>query len=206
MSQFKPKYITFDCYGTLTRFRMKDMAQEIFSDRITPEQMPQFIADFAAYRLDEVLGTWQPYQDVIRMAMKRTCSRWGIEYREQDLLVIYNAIPTWGPHKDVPEPLARVADDRGGAGRSGRRSGAVRPPARSGWSPPEHRHRAVRRGRSRRPARWRASGTRPRRRGCARPRPPRADPASRRREAPLLPAAVFRAPRPSRRGRGVRSL
>ncbi len=49
MSYLKPKYITFDCYGTLTNFQMKDLAREIFADRITAEQMPQFIANFAAY-------------------------------------------------------------------------------------------------------------------------------------------------------------
>ena len=39
MKPFKPKYITFDCYGTLTNFRMGPMARKIFADRIRPEQM-----------------------------------------------------------------------------------------------------------------------------------------------------------------------
>ena len=30
----RPKYISFDCYGTLTRMRMGDMAREMFADRI----------------------------------------------------------------------------------------------------------------------------------------------------------------------------
>ena len=29
---FRPKYITFDCYGTLTRMRMGDMAREMYAD------------------------------------------------------------------------------------------------------------------------------------------------------------------------------
>lgn len=111
MEPRRPKYITFDCYGTLTRFAMADMTRVMFDDRVAAEDIEAFINTFAAYRLDEVLGPWQPYQDVIRMAMKRSCKRWDIEYREQDLLNIYNAIPTWGPHKDVPEPLARVAEE-----------------------------------------------------------------------------------------------
>jgi hypothetical protein len=52
---FRPKYITFDCYGTLTRMRMGDMAREMFADRIPAERMEQFLADFTAYRLDECL-------------------------------------------------------------------------------------------------------------------------------------------------------
>ena len=62
---FRPKYITFDCYGTLTRFRMGDVAREMFADRIPAERMEQFIADFSAYRFDEVLGDWQPYETVL---------------------------------------------------------------------------------------------------------------------------------------------
>ena len=41
MTAFRPKYITFDCYGTLTRFRMSDMAREMFADRIPAAAMDQ---------------------------------------------------------------------------------------------------------------------------------------------------------------------
>jgi 2-haloacid dehalogenase len=109
MSTFKPKYITFDCYGTLIRFRMAEMALDLFADRVAPELMERLVKDFAAYRLDEVLGDWKPYSEVIRNSVQRTCRRWKIQYREADSQRIYAAVPTWGPHPDVPEPLARIA-------------------------------------------------------------------------------------------------
>lgn len=109
MSDFRPKYITFDCYGTLIHFRMGDMARELFADRVPPPQMEAFVRDFAAYRLDEVLGAWKPYAEVIRNSVQRSCRRWKIEYRDADSQRIYAAVPTWGPHPDVPEPLARIA-------------------------------------------------------------------------------------------------
>ena len=109
MTGFRPKYITFDCYGTLTRFRMGDMAREMFADRVAPDRMDQFVADFSAYRLDEVLGAWKPYVDVLKNALRRTCKRWGLDYRDDEGQMYYDAVPTWGPHADVPEPLARVA-------------------------------------------------------------------------------------------------
>ena len=111
MSAFRPKYITFDCYGTLTRFRMGEMGRELFADRISPADMEQFVADFSAYRFDEVLGAWKPYAEVIRNSVMRTCKRWKIEYRDADSETIYAAVPTWGPHADVPEPLARIAKE-----------------------------------------------------------------------------------------------
>lgn len=111
MSTFRPKYISFDCYGTLIRFRMGDVARELFPDRIAPEDMDRFVRDFSAYRLDEVLGAWKPYAEVIRNSVQRLCRRWKIEFRDQDAQALYAAVPTWGPHADVPEPLARIAKE-----------------------------------------------------------------------------------------------
>ncbi|RYB02562.1 haloacid dehalogenase type II [Lichenibacterium ramalinae] len=106
---FRPKYISFDCYGTLTRFHMGEMAESLCGDRIPAERMPRFVADFSAYRLDEILGVWKPYAEVIGNALRRTCALHGVPYREADGAAIYEAVPTWGPHPDVPAGLSRVA-------------------------------------------------------------------------------------------------
>ncbi|MFC0268903.1 haloacid dehalogenase type II [Kushneria aurantia] len=107
----RPKYITFDCYGTLTNFRMGAMAREIFADRLPePAHMEGFVQDFGAYRFDEVLGAWKPYAEVICSALERTCRRWGIEYRNNEGMRFYEAVPSWGPHPDVIEGLAKIAD------------------------------------------------------------------------------------------------
>jgi 2-haloacid dehalogenase len=108
---FRPKYITFDCYGTLTRFRISDMTRELFKDRVAAEGMDTFAADYSAYRFDEVLGAWKPYADVISDSLERTCKRWSIEFRRKEAEAIYNAVPSWGPNADVPEPLAKVAKE-----------------------------------------------------------------------------------------------
>jgi 2-haloacid dehalogenase len=110
MPELKPKYITFDCYGTLTRFRMSEMARERFADRIGPGRMEAFVEDFKAYRLDEVLGAWKPYVEVIKNAIQRTCKLWDIRYDDREAQEFYDAIPDWGPHPDVRQPLARIAE------------------------------------------------------------------------------------------------
>lgn len=109
MSTFRPKFITFDCYGTLTRFRMSDMAREMFADRIPPDRMDAFVRDFAAYRLDEILGAWKPYRDVLMNAVFRTAKLWNITATEAEAEAYYLAVPTWGPHPDVPAGLSKVA-------------------------------------------------------------------------------------------------
>ncbi len=109
MAMFRPTYITFDCYGTLTDFQMSRMTRKMFADRIDSDRMQAFLTDFSAYRFDEVLGEWKPYADVIKMALRRTCQRWHLSYDDVGAQQLYDAIPTWGPHPDVPHGLAQVA-------------------------------------------------------------------------------------------------
>lgn len=111
MPVFKPRYVTFDCYGTLTRFRMVEMATDLMADRIPAEKLAAFVVDFKCFRLDEVLGDWKPYAEVIGNALERTCKLWKVPYKPEDGRAIYEAVPTWGPHADVPAGLAKVAKE-----------------------------------------------------------------------------------------------
>ncbi|GGZ31089.1 haloacid dehalogenase type II [Asticcacaulis endophyticus] len=107
---FRPKYISFDCYGTLIYFQMAPMARKLFADRVAPEHMDAFCKDFSSYRLDEVLGDWKPYYEIVYNSVLRTANRWKVPFRESDVAEIYAAVPTWGPHPDVTAGLAKIAD------------------------------------------------------------------------------------------------
>ena len=111
MTTFRPKYITFDCYGTLTNFQMAEAAQKIYGEQLDQPRMVQFIKNFAAYRLDEILGDWKPYNEVIHNAVERTCRKNGVTFRDEDARSIYDTVPSWGPHADVPAGLAKVAKE-----------------------------------------------------------------------------------------------
>ena len=45
MPQFRPKYITFDCYGTLTNFQMAEAAQKIYGAQLDDERWRGFMAE-----------------------------------------------------------------------------------------------------------------------------------------------------------------
>lgn len=111
MAAFRPKYVTFDCYGTLTNFDMAGAARRLYGDRLDEAAMTAFIRAFAAYRLDEVLGAWKPYAEVVHNALERSCKAHGVAFRPEDAVQVYNEVPTWGPHPDVPAGLARVAQE-----------------------------------------------------------------------------------------------
>jgi 2-haloacid dehalogenase len=106
---FDPKFVTFDCYGTLIWFEIARSTREVLGPRLPREIDAAFIESFRGYRIDEVLGAWQPYRDVIAAAYRRTCARYGLEYRDADATAIYESIGTWGPHPDVPDGLAKLA-------------------------------------------------------------------------------------------------
>jgi 2-haloacid dehalogenase len=108
---FRPKFVTFDCYGTLINFEMDAAARAIYGDQLTEQQMLKFNRNFSAYRLDEVLGDWKPYLDVVSNAAERACKANGVKFEPDHGVQIYNRVPTWGPHPDVPAALARVAKE-----------------------------------------------------------------------------------------------
>jgi 2-haloacid dehalogenase len=109
MAAFRPKYITFDCYGTLIHFEMAEAARDLYGKQLDEARMQAFIADFSAFRMDEILGDWKPYNEVIHNALERACKRNGVTFRAEDATMVYERVPTWGPHPDVPAGLAKVA-------------------------------------------------------------------------------------------------
>ena len=100
---FTPKFISFDCYGTLTRFRMTEMATAFYADRLPAEALPKFCKDWGAYRLDEVLGAWKPYRDVIANSLERCSKKWGVEFRasDADAMLHFNETSLMGGGKRV---------------------------------------------------------------------------------------------------------
>lgn len=111
MKPLRPKFITFDCYGTLIYFEMAPAARRVYGARLSAEAMDGFCDDFSAFRLDEVLGPWKSYEEVVHNAVERTCKRWNIRFDPKDAAAIYAEIPSWGPHSDVPAGLAKVAKE-----------------------------------------------------------------------------------------------
>ncbi|MEM6303920.1 MAG: haloacid dehalogenase type II [Pseudomonadota bacterium] len=107
---FHPKFITFDCYGTLTNFDMAGAAKDLYGAKLSAAQIDQFIADFSSYRRDEILGNWKPYADVVSRSLERTCKKHGLPFEQGKADEIYARVPTWGSHPDVPDGLKAVSD------------------------------------------------------------------------------------------------
>ena len=67
MASFRPRFITFDCYGTLTKFRMGELAREIF------------FHDCSAAEISDALAQMRP--------------QGGVPMRERTPLAAWPAVP-----------------------------------------------------------------------------------------------------------------
>jgi 2-haloacid dehalogenase len=77
--QHRPKYVSFDCYGTLIEWPMNPITYELVGDQIPAEQWDQFVREFRGYRYDQVRGEYYPYEQVLQDSFERVCRKWGVK-------------------------------------------------------------------------------------------------------------------------------
>jgi 2-haloacid dehalogenase len=106
----KPKFVTFDMNGTLIKFAISDALREVLGDRLPAEIADEYLQACKAYRIDECMGDYKPFHQIIANSMERASRRLGIEYRPADAQAIYEIVPTWGPYPGVTEALNRLAE------------------------------------------------------------------------------------------------
>jgi 2-haloacid dehalogenase len=105
----KPKFVTFDMNGTLIRFRINDAIRATLGSRLPAEVAEEFLQTCKAYRIDECLGEYESFLDVVGNSLHRAMQRFGIDFREGDAKAVYDQVPTWGPYPGVTDALNRLA-------------------------------------------------------------------------------------------------
>lgn len=105
----RPKYISFDIYGTLIYYQMRQTVEPIVAEQLSPELIEPFFHRFRIDRYDEVME-YRPYDEILERAYRRTCERFSVTVETEHIEAITGSLLTWGPHADVPEPLARMAE------------------------------------------------------------------------------------------------
>lgn len=105
----RPKYISFDVIGTLIYFEMRKSVEPIVSPHLSEGQLEEFFNKFRLDRYDAVMD-YRPYDDIIEYSFRRTCARFDIQITAEDILSVQQDLLSWGPHPDVPKPLARMAE------------------------------------------------------------------------------------------------
>jgi 2-haloacid dehalogenase len=105
----RPIWITFDCYDTLVEFPIDNVTRHILGTRADGVDMDRLLADFEALRLETTTnGPYRPYRDVLRDTLAWSLRAHGLSYRQQDGDALLAAVPTWGPHPEVPRALEHL--------------------------------------------------------------------------------------------------
>lgn len=106
----KPKFVTFDMNGTLIKFSINDALRQVLGDRLPAEIADDYLQACKAYRIDECMGDYKPFDQIVLNSMERASSRVGLEFQADDARAVYEIIPTWGPYPGVTEALNRLAE------------------------------------------------------------------------------------------------
>lgn len=109
MINYRPKYVSFDCYGTLINYQIDAATRKVVAGQIDDADWPAFRESFSKYRYDQVLGEYYSYRQVLQDAYDRTCRKWKIESDPTAGKQFGEAVLSWGAHPDVPTPLAKMA-------------------------------------------------------------------------------------------------
>ncbi len=108
---FHPKFATFDMNGTLIKFAINDAIREVLGDRLPVEVADDFLRYCKAYRIDECMGDYKPFHQIVADSMERASRRLGLKHRAADARAVYDIVPTWGPYLGVTDALNRLAEE-----------------------------------------------------------------------------------------------
>lgn len=103
-----PKYMTFDCYGTLINFEINKVTTEILGDRANKVNLKDFLIVFRDIRFYEVLGEYRRYSDLLRRSLRLSMEQFDLKYTDDDGDKLVAAVPTWGPFPDVKPVLDKL--------------------------------------------------------------------------------------------------
>ncbi len=103
-----PKYITFDCYGTLIDFQLTKTTIDILGERANQVNLHDFLIVFRDIRFYECWAPYQRYSDLLHTSFKKAMDQCGLRYHHSDGDKLVAAVPTWGPFPDTKPILDKL--------------------------------------------------------------------------------------------------
>jgi 2-haloacid dehalogenase len=104
----QPKFVTFDCYGTLVRFDLHGATRKVLGRQLERIDAGAFFDEFHDLRFKEVFGKYRPYDQVLCRSLEKAMREFGLEYQPEHGAAIVAAVPTFGPYPEVPAALERL--------------------------------------------------------------------------------------------------
>jgi 2-haloacid dehalogenase len=105
-----PKFATFDMNGTLIKFAINDTMRDVLGERLPADVAYEYLRICKAYRIDECMGAYKSFHQIVNDSMERASRKVGIEFRADEAREVYDRIPSWGPYPGVTAALNRLAE------------------------------------------------------------------------------------------------
>lgn len=109
-----PKVITFDCYGTLVQWNevlLREIGVVLVAQGRGTQSASNVLDTFSQHsRRLEAERPHRIYKDILRLAFRAAMVELGLAPNEGDVERLATAIPTMGPHPEVPDALRRLSE------------------------------------------------------------------------------------------------
>lgn len=107
-----PKFITFDCYGTLVDFQLTKTVKNILADcAYDNETMRHFLIVFNDLRYFECFKPYKRYSDMLRITFKDAMDTCGLRYNNSYGEALVEAVPTWTGFPDTKPILDKIGKE-----------------------------------------------------------------------------------------------
>jgi 2-haloacid dehalogenase len=110
-TNFRPEYISFDCYGTLINYQTEAATRPLLAGRVPEVKIPSFMRDFRVIRYDQVCGDYYPYEQVLQDSWDRVCKKWNLESTGDAGKHFGAAVRNFEAHDGVIEPLKKMGEN-----------------------------------------------------------------------------------------------
>jgi 2-haloalkanoic acid dehalogenase type II len=105
-----PRFVLFDCYGTLIRWNegLEETFAALLRDKGAAVVPTQFRDTFKTHSYALIQQTYRPYQEILRESLRLALGRHGLRYHDADGRRLVEAIQRFPAHPEVHDVLLRI--------------------------------------------------------------------------------------------------
>jgi len=105
-----PRFVLFDCYGTLIRWNegLEESFSALLRDKGSTVPAPAFRDAFKTHSYGLIQQAYRPYTEVLRESLRHALTQHGLQYFDADARRLIEAIQRFPAHPEVHDVLRTV--------------------------------------------------------------------------------------------------
>jgi 2-haloacid dehalogenase len=108
----KPKWITFDCYGTLVDWEtgIKSILSEIIAEKKAKVHIDELLKAREDAEFELIQSPYKSYREFLHLSLQEAFRRFHIPYTPRDGARLAESIPGWPVFKETKPALEKLAE------------------------------------------------------------------------------------------------